>query len=97
MAWHQQRARDLSVVAIDLSEDVERLGAEFVKSLWSAMAQKVADKVQEVKAETQIAAHYAEEEIAHLHAIIGDQLNEIDALKVRIKKLEKKLAIAPEA
>ncbi len=91
LAWHQQRARDLSAVAIDLSEDVERLGAEFVRSLWSAMAKKVADKLQEVKAETQIAAHYADDEIAHLHGIIGDQLNEIDAMKARIQELEKKL------
>lgn len=92
LAWHQQRARDLSGVALEFSEDVERLGAEFVRSLWSAMVQQAAEKLLEVKTEAEITAHYADEEIAHLHAIIGDQLSEIDALKAHIEKLEKKLA-----
>lgn len=92
LAWHQGRTRDLSNVALELSEDVARLGAEFVRSLWSAMAQQAAEKLLEVKSEADITAYYADEEIMHLHAIIVDQLSEIDDLKAHIKKLEKKLA-----
>lgn len=91
LAWHQKRTRDLSDVALELSEDVERLGAEFARSLWVAMAQQAAEKLQEVRSEADITAHFADEEIAHLHAIIGGQLSEIDGLKARIEKLEKKL------
>lgn len=97
LVWHQKRTRDLSVVALDLSAEVERLGAGFVRSLWSAMAQQAAEKLQEVRTEAEIVTYYADDEIAHLHGIIGYQLNEIDALKMQIKKLEEKLAIAPEA
>lgn len=95
LAWHQKRTRDLSDVALEISEDVERLGAEFARSLWVAMAQQAAEKLQDVKTEAEITAHYADEEIAHLHGIIGDQLTEIDGLKARIEKLEKQLATAP--
>lgn len=94
LAWHQGRTRDLSDVALELSEDVERLGVEFVRSAWSALAQQAAEKLREVKSEAEITAHYADEEIAHLHGVIGTQLSEIDDLKAHIKKLEKKLATA---
>lgn len=90
-AWHQQRADLLADTALDLPDDIADAGKDFVNALWISMSKRVAERLQDIRLEAGIAANHADQEIDHLHKLLGEQHTEIEKLKHQIERLELQL------
>ena len=59
----------------------------FIKKLWSIASQQIQESLQEVKMQTYLLEHHADLEVAHLHELLGIQMDEINGLKAEIERL----------
>lgn len=85
-SWHVQRARLLAATAPIPPDELNAVGAELVAKLWA----RVVEEFSQCLIEMQVDAHHGEEEVAHLHKLLGEQNDEIDRLKAEIIHLTNK-------
>ena len=85
-SWHVHRARLLAASATDAPVEFKAAGEELLAKLWTVMAEPFSVRLIEM----QINAHHAEEEVAYLHKLLGEQSHEIDRLKAEISHLTNK-------
>ena len=85
--WHRRRAQEVALASLAMPDHIPTMGCDLVIQLWSAMEGEFAELRREVALEADLLEHHAQEEIKHLHQIIGDQYEEIQRLKIEIEGL----------
>tara|TARA_R110002072_G_scaffold10478_1_gene48652 strand:- start:11300 stop:11704 length:405 start_codon:yes stop_codon:yes gene_type:complete len=85
--WHRRRAREIASASLAMPDHISAMGSDLVISLWSTMEVEFAELRREVALEADLLEHHAQEEIEHLHQIIGDQHEEIQRLKNEVERL----------
>lgn len=88
-SWHRQRAQLLAESAFDRPDDVTVAGGVFAENLWSMISERLSERLREVVMEADLVEFHATQEVDHLHALLGEQLNEIDRLKAELSRLER--------
>lgn len=87
-SWHCQRANVLADSAFDRPDDVTIAGGTFAENLWSMISERLSERLREVVMEANLVEFHATQEIDHLHALLAEQLNEIDQLKAQVRQLK---------
>lgn len=85
--WHAQRADLLAKTALDLPEDIREAGGLFAARMWDRMAKRFAHRIQEMQTDAYLSAYHAEEEIAHLHSLLGDYVLKTERLEAELARL----------
>ena len=85
--WYRRRAQEIASSLLAMPDHISAMGNDLVAGLWSAMEGEFAELRREVALEANLLEHHAQEEIEHLHQIIGDQHEEIQCLKSEVERL----------
>ncbi|NKX40283.1 hypothetical protein HGG71_02240 [Rhodobacteraceae bacterium R_SAG2] len=89
--WHRRRAKEAASAELKMPDHIAAMGGDLINTIWMAVEQEFAEMRREVTIETDLIEHYAQEEIEHLHKIIGDQHDEIERLKTEAEYLQAEL------
>jgi len=84
--WYRRRAREIASSSLAMPDHISAMGNDLVRQLWSAMEGEFAELRREVALEADLLKDHAEEEIEHLHQIIGEQHEEIQRLKNEVER-----------
>ncbi|MFG6664795.1 DNA-binding protein [Sulfitobacter sp. 916] len=85
--WHRRRAREIASASLAMPDHISAMGSDVVTGLWSAMEGEFAELRKEVTLEANLLEAHAQEEIEHLHRIIGEQHEEIQRLRNEVDRL----------
>jgi len=87
--WQRQRVEDATRIALKMPDDIASGADELAHQVWSAVIAQLQEALDDIKVETAVMAHDADQEVEQLHRIISDQLDEIDRLKSEVKFVSK--------